>query len=1135
MGKQRGKRRTVLQLSDNKDSFLARYGYGRQNEEDDDSRGAYADGGYDEDEQGSDEELDEGPSTRDGTSDSLPPGQVNGGKTDIDDKVADFLAEIDALPVPDDEEEEDEDEEARPSFKVEIPPPSFKLNTNAQSSNDQEENSVRNFRNDTSHTKTYNKREEAAKDMESRSKYKSMFVKGASEFMTQKENTEAVAKESKEEQWPEEPVSVWQQTLDEHTQCFYYWNTVTNEVTWEIPAEFTQYLLLRKEYEEKVERLTKEGRVKPTKPKQDNPDSVSSGKSSLFGPELPSGSVSSLEGGDNSGVSSTSSFLVQKKTSGILKNTDHQHSPKPDSTKPSKAPLVDATYFDNSDDDSSSSAYDSDEPKKSTKKNKEDSDSAEVDMDLDDIDAALDMAFDNKETKKTESKKSSKEESKSSSAEKKKEPKGLKQKSLVEEMKEQVQKRQEMEARNAARRKAAIEEMMARELERRVGPPRKRSSEEDLPQTVWDSKRPRGSDVRKRDHEHGSHRSSSERDHDRDSKRKHDDRKDKKKKKDDRHSRDRDEKGEKRKDRDKDKDRDEKKKDKHRDRDEKKKDKDGKKDKEKKESKKEEKKEQKEDTEVKVKEIKEEKVVKVEDDSVKNVPVVEELPPETEKFLEKAMVKSEDRLKEVQLANLKMQASELADLALSKLEFLEVTKKGLSKLQILLIELETRHQDWQAGGLNTEFFVAKLEEANWQLQQYEQSAAPPGWTCHWDRAYRRYFYMSKKSKHTQWDYPDDEDDEEDENDDTSNANAEKESSDKFIPRPPDRHPGQEGELPQSPESHSVTSASSEPTSLSSSTRDIDMVTSTTVVSGGPRLEVGSLADTTVSSKSAVISSSHPRYSEATRSKENHQENQSSHIDEGLQQRGGGFNYLSGNEMNIFRGEPPPPGTDLEMLLTAPPPPPPPDDHRQGYGNQSEDEEEEQEMDRGRHDIQNGDSDMDVDSNEALPSSVQTYSPHSDGVISFNQPNRIGEQMFAQNMDQSSNIITRGPQIFSSDAVIPPTQGMGDGYYPASMAEVVDSSGSFAAASSTQDFAEGATECLSSGHPSSPYPPDKEKKKKKKDKSMSSTSLTLKKKNVSSMVLKWQKVKKEVEIEERNREEREMAIRQQLEELKQEYS
>lgn len=100
-------------------------------------------------------------------------------------------------------------------------------------------------------------------------------------------------------------------------------------------------------------------------------------------------------------MSSTSSFLNQKK-SGVLKSSDgHQSSPKPDSTKPSKTSLVDATYFDNSDDeDSSSSDYDSDSPKKVTKKRgKEDSDSNEVDMDIDDIDAALDMAFDSKEKK----------------------------------------------------------------------------------------------------------------------------------------------------------------------------------------------------------------------------------------------------------------------------------------------------------------------------------------------------------------------------------------------------------------------------------------------------------------------------------------------------------------------------------------------------------------------------------------------------------------------------------------------------------------------------------------------------------------------------------------------------------------
>jgi hypothetical protein len=56
---------------------------------------------------------------------------------------------------------------------------------------------------------------------------------------------------------------VWQQTLDDNTQYHYYWNTVTNEVTWEIPTDYTRYLLLYKEYEEKVAKLQKEGKVKP--------------------------------------------------------------------------------------------------------------------------------------------------------------------------------------------------------------------------------------------------------------------------------------------------------------------------------------------------------------------------------------------------------------------------------------------------------------------------------------------------------------------------------------------------------------------------------------------------------------------------------------------------------------------------------------------------------------------------------------------------------------------------------------------------------------------------------------------------------------------------------------------------------
>lgn len=34
-------------------------------------------------------------------------------------------------------------------------------------------------------------------------------------------------------------------------------------MTWEIPPDYTRYLLLYKEYEEKVDKLKKEGKVKP--------------------------------------------------------------------------------------------------------------------------------------------------------------------------------------------------------------------------------------------------------------------------------------------------------------------------------------------------------------------------------------------------------------------------------------------------------------------------------------------------------------------------------------------------------------------------------------------------------------------------------------------------------------------------------------------------------------------------------------------------------------------------------------------------------------------------------------------------------------------------------------------------------
>lgn len=58
-----------------------------------------------------------------------------------------------------------------------------------------------------------------------------------------------------------EPVSVWQQCVDENTQYQYYWNTLNNEVTWEIPLEFTQYLLLKNQFDENVAKAKSEGKT----------------------------------------------------------------------------------------------------------------------------------------------------------------------------------------------------------------------------------------------------------------------------------------------------------------------------------------------------------------------------------------------------------------------------------------------------------------------------------------------------------------------------------------------------------------------------------------------------------------------------------------------------------------------------------------------------------------------------------------------------------------------------------------------------------------------------------------------------------------------------------------------------------
>ncbi|XP_012885408.1 PREDICTED: formin-binding protein 4 [Dipodomys ordii] len=77
------------------------------------------------------------------------------------------------------------------------------------------------------------------------------------------------------------------------------------------------------------------------------------------------------------------------------------------------------------------------------------------------------------------------------------------------------------------------------------------------------------------------------------------------------------------------------------------------------------------------------------------------------------------------------------------------------------LELElTRIADWREGALNGNYLKRKLQDAAEQLKQYEINATPKGWSCHWDRDHRRYFYVNEQSGESQWEFPDGEEEEE---------------------------------------------------------------------------------------------------------------------------------------------------------------------------------------------------------------------------------------------------------------------------------------------------------------------------------------------------------------------------------------
>ncbi|XP_029991759.1 formin-binding protein 4 isoform X3 [Sphaeramia orbicularis] len=116
---------------------------------------------------------------------------------------------------------------------------------------------------------------------------------------------------------------------------------------------------------------------------------------------------------------------------------------------------------------------------------------------------------------------------------------------------------------------------------------------------------------------------------------------------------------------------------------------------------------------------------------------------------------------EVETPELKFQIGELANTLTSKMEFLGINKKAISNFQLLLLQTETRIADWREGALNGVYLRRRLQEAAEHIKYYELNATPKGWSCHWDREHRRYFYVNDRTGASQWDFPTEDDKAED--------------------------------------------------------------------------------------------------------------------------------------------------------------------------------------------------------------------------------------------------------------------------------------------------------------------------------------------------------------------------------------
>ncbi|KAK6636780.1 hypothetical protein RUM43_010443 [Polyplax serrata] len=99
------------------------------------------------------------------------------------------------------------------------------------------------------------------------------------------------------------------------------------------------------------------------------------------------------------------------------------------------------------------------------------------------------------------------------------------------------------------------------------------------------------------------------------------------------------------------------------------------------------------------------------------------------------------------------QIEDSASLLKEKVTFLTGGIKEISPIQCMAIELETLVLAWQQGALTPSYLLRWLNEKCADITSHEKTAAPSGWTCLWDRKNKRYYYRNSSTKAIQWEYP----------------------------------------------------------------------------------------------------------------------------------------------------------------------------------------------------------------------------------------------------------------------------------------------------------------------------------------------------------------------------------------------